>query len=329
MTATLAPWLQRTWAHLGGPLAAGRLGHALLLTGQAGLGQRDLAHALAQRLICTHPSDASAMACGRCRGCQLFLAGNHPDIRDVGIELNEKTGKLRSEILVEQIRQLGQWFSLTAQFGGAQVAVIEPADMMKGAAANALLKTLEEPLPNRYLVLVTAFSGRLPATIRSRCQRIDVGLPPADEARAWMRAQSVDTGVIDESLQAAEGNPGLALRYVSDQTLALRHEVQRDLAALAAGRERPLAVAMRWSDESAAERLRFAATTARDLARQRFGSIDDPSLARVGLTAVGDFSKLAAWFDEANRVRTLLESPLRADLLLLGLLQHWTAAVRL
>ena len=268
------------------------------------------------------------MACGHCRGCLLFLAGSHPDIRDVGIELNEKTGKLRSEILVEQIRQLGQWFSLTAQFGGAQVAVIEPADMMKGAAANALLKTLEEPLPNRYLVLVTALSGRLPATIRSRCQRIEVPLPPADEARAWMRAQGADPAVVDESLQVAEGNPGLALSYLSDQRLALRHEVQRDLSALAAGRERPLAVAMRWSDESASERLRFAATTARDLARQRFANVDDAGLARVGLTAGGDFSKLASWFDEANRARTLLDSPLRADLLLLGLLQNWSAALR-
>ncbi len=325
----LTPWQQRAWSSVGGSLAAGRLGHALLLVGQAELGKLQLATALAQRILCTQPVSAEGLACGVCRSCRLFAAGTHPDFNRIGIEINEKTGKPRSEILVEQIRRLSQWFSLTAQFGGAQVAVIEPAEAMKGAAANALLKTLEEPLPGRYLILITAQPARLSATIRSRCQRVELRLPSAHEARAWLLQRGADAAHIEDALLAAEGNPGLALAYLNDKRLAMRAEVRRDLGALAAGRERAMSVALRWADESAKERLRFAAETARDLGRMQFGEQRDPGLQAAGLTAAGDFSKLAVWFDEANRTRELLDAPLRTDLLLCGLLERWGAAMRL
>lgn len=329
MSVGLTPWQQRAWNNLGGSLAAGRLGHALLLVGQAELGKRQLATALAQRLLCTQPISEAGAACGVCRSCRLFAAGTHPDFNLVGIELNEKTGKLRSEILVEQIRRLSQWFSLTAQFSGAQVAIIEPAEAMKGAAANALLKTLEEPLPGRYLILVTAQPARISATIRSRCQRVELRLPRATEARAWLSQHGADAAHIDDALSAAEGNPGLALAYIKDQRLSLRAEVRRDLAALATGRERAMSVALRWADEAADERLRFAAEVARDLGRMQFGGQRDLGMTAAGLTSTGDFSKLAAWFDEANCTRRLLDAPLRTDLLLCALLERWGAAMRL
>lgn len=322
------PWHSRAWSQLGGPLAAGRLGHALLLVGQVALGKRELGRALARRLLCTSPEHPAGMACGACRSCHLFEAGTHPDFADVGIELNEKTGKMRSEILVDQIRRLSQWFSLTAQFGGAQIAMIDPADGLRGAAANALLKTLEEPLPGRYLILVTARPASLPATIRSRCQRLELHVPAKIEAVDWLRAQGVEPCLVDDALYAAEGNPGLALAYLNEGRLALRSEVQRDLAALASGRERPISVALRWADGAAAERLRFAAETARDIGRAQWGGRTDGGLASLGLTAAGDFPKLAEWFDEANRTRELLDAPLRADLLLTGLLQKWRPALQ-
>ncbi|MGQ0799993.1 MAG: DNA polymerase III subunit delta' [Pseudomarimonas sp.] len=328
MSIALTPWQQRAWNTLGGSLAADRLGHALLLVGQAQLGKRQLATALAQRLLCTQLVSPQDIACGICRSCRLFAAGTHPDFNPIGIELNEKTGKQRSEILVEQIRRLSQWFSLTAQFSGAQVAIIEPAEAMKGAAANALLKTLEEPLPGRYLILVTAQPARISATIRSRCQRVELRLPSALEARAWMRQNGADAAQIDDALTAAEGNPGLALAYLNDHRLALRNEVRRDLAALAAGRERAMSVALRWADEATSERLRFAAEVARDIGRMQFSDQRDPGMKAAGLTVAGDFPKLAAWFDETNRTRQLLDAPLRADLLLCGLLEKWGAAMR-
>ena len=88
--------------------------------------------------------------------------------------------RLRTEIVIEQIRQLSEQLSLTPQYGGAQVVIIDPADAVNHAACNALLKTLEEPVPGRFLWLVSANPARLPATIRSRCQRLEFRLPPRD-----------------------------------------------------------------------------------------------------------------------------------------------------
>lgn len=324
----MSAWQQRAWTQWGGALAAERLGHALLLAGPTTLGTRELARMLAQRLLCSQPAEAHGPACGNCRGCRLFGAGSHPDFTHVTLQVNEKTDRLRSEISVDQIRSLGQWLSLTAQFGGRQVALIEPAELMRHAAANALLKSLEEPLPGRHLVLVTAHPASLPATIRSRCQRIELRLPPASEARLWMIEQGVETAQLDEALSAAEGDPGLAINYLTQRRLGLRDEVHRDLAALAAAREQPMAVALRWIGDALAERLRFAAEAARDLARWQLSGRPDPALLRAGLTATGDVPKLAVWFDEANRTRALLDAPLRPDLLVTGLLLGWKAALR-
>jgi len=326
--SALTAWQQRAFLTPAGALASGRLGHALLVVGPDGIGKRAVARALAQRLLCQSTPTSEGHACGACRGCQLYAAGTHPDLREVGIEFNEKTNKLRSEILAEQIRELARWFALTAQFGAAQVALIEPAEGMRGAAANALLKTLEEPLPGRYLILLSAQPGRLPATIRSRCQRLDVALPSAAEAAVWLQQQGVEVAVATEALSATGGNPGLALAYVREARLPLRRQVMDDLAGLASGRERAITVALRWGDDSLPVRLRFAAELARDVGAASLGAVGAMTQELAGLTACRDFPKLAAWFDEANRTRQLLDAPLRVDLMLTGLLQSWSDAFR-
>ncbi|HEX5694192.1 MAG TPA: DNA polymerase III subunit delta', partial [Arenimonas sp.] len=118
--STLAPWQQRIFDQSAASAAAGRLGHALLLLGPALMGKREVALALSRRLLCATPGD-DGQACGRCRGCRLFEAGSHPDFRHVSFIPNDKGDKLRSEIVVDQMRSLGHWFSLTPQMGGAQV----------------------------------------------------------------------------------------------------------------------------------------------------------------------------------------------------------------
>ncbi len=328
MSAGWAPWLQRAWSVLGTGIANDRLGHALLIVGPEGLGKTALARALSQRLLCTQPPEADGRACGRCRACRLFEAGTHPDLHGVEREANEKTGKLKAEIGVEQIRRLSHWLVLTAQFGGRQVATIQPADTMGRAAANALLKSLEEPMPGRYLILVSARPARLPATIRSRCQRIELRLPPAPEGQAYLTAHGADPAQAASALAAADGNPGLALQELDPGRGALRAQVRSDLAALASGREQPVAIASRWADEHADARLLLAAETARQLARSAWVPASKAAVDLTGLTRPGDFLKLAEWFDEANRTRELLDAPLRSDQLLLGLLRNWRPALQ-
>lgn len=316
---SFAPWQSAVFDAASAAAAEGRLGHALLLVGPEKMGKGEVAQKLAKRLLCSSPGEGRA--CGQCRSCRQFDAGTHGDFSRVSFEPNDKGDKLRSEITVDQIRRLGQWFSLTPQLGGAQVALIEPAEGMNHAAANALLKTLEEPSPGRFLLLVCGEPGRLPATIRSRCQRLEFRLPSQEAAQAWLRSQGHAGADIEPALEAARGHPGLAADWLANGGLALRRQVRSDLDAVGNGKLGPVELAQRWlGDEQAALRLRFAADLAQDSLSRRLGA---RAPERGGLTAPGDFSKLSAWHDALNRVRGQFSAPLRHDLLLAGLLREW------
>jgi DNA polymerase-3 subunit delta' len=315
-----APWQQAVLDNALAAHAEHRLGHALLLIGPAQMGKVDVALALAQRLLCTTP-DTDNLACGRCRSCQLFAAETHGDFKRVSFEPNEKGDKLRTEISVDQIRRLGQWFSLTPQLGGAQVAVIEPADALNIASANALLKTLEEPAPNRFLLIVTSKPGRLPATIRSRCQRLEFRLPSRDVALDWLRSKGHAEASAAPALEAALGHPGLAEDWLSHGGLDLRKQVRVELNAVGSGQTSPVELAQRWlADEQAELRLRFSADLALEAAAGHLGAM---AATRGGLNAPRDFSRLSDWFDAVNRTRDQLRAPLRHDLILAGLLHQW------
>ncbi len=317
----LAPWLAEAWNPLAARLAGGRLPHALLVSGAAGLGKRSLVDAFARALLCTTRS-AGEQACGQCRACRLLAAGSHPDRITVGLEARDD-GKLRSEIVVEQIRALSQRLALSSQFGGRQVAVIDPADAMNTSTANALLKTLEEPTASTLILLVADRPSRLPATIRSRCQRIDVQTPPRAQAAAWLQQQGLAPAKAEAALTAMLGNPGKALEAASGDALELRAACTRDLIELRRG-GRALATADAWVADRPAERLWHAAVIVRDEACQLSRGVRGP----LGLTDPGEIPKLAAWFAAANRAREQLDTPLRSELVMLDLLHGWPSPRR-
>jgi DNA polymerase-3 subunit delta' len=261
---------------------------------------------------------ADAHACGVCRSCLLIAAGSHPDLARIGFELRDD-GKPRSEITIDQIRALSQRLSMSSQFGGLQIALIDPADRLNANAANALLKTLEEPTAASVIVLIADAPARLPATIRSRCQRIDIALPSRAQSLAWLQQQGIDGARAAGALDASLGNPGRARDWLGDDTLALRKACVEDLTALTRGRLTAAEVAERWTADRPDLRLWFAAALAGDEAA-RLGRAEPGML---GLTARSEIPKLAAWFARANRARGLLATPLRAELVLLDLLRAW------
>lgn len=316
----LAPWQEEGWRLLAERRARASLPHALLFCGPAGLGKRDFADAFARSLLCQSVG-ADGQACGRCRACKLLAARSHPDCVRVNFELRDD-GKLRTEIIVDQIRALGQRLALTAQFGGYQIALIDPADAMNQNASNALLKTLEEPTAATLIILLSDDPARLSATIRSRCQRIDFRLPSPPQALAWLAIQRVDAKTAAAALAASGGNPGLALAWAGSGGLAVREEVAADLRALHAGKATPLEVANRWSKAEAETRLWFAAALAQSEAQAQARGVAGP----LALTTRPDFTKLVVWFDQANRARGHLRGPLRPELVLLEVLSTWGAA---
>ena len=192
---TVFPWQEATWQQLMAGLE--RLPHALLLAGPAGGGKSQFARALASRLLCETTSGA-APACGVCDGCRWWQADNHPDMRMVtpggneeGDEAEEKASAKSTQIRIDQIRALAQFSSVGAMRGGRRVVLINPAEAMNAATANALLKLLEEPPPKTQFILVSDEPARLLPTVRSRTQVWSFPEPDRQAAARWLKSEGV------------------------------------------------------------------------------------------------------------------------------------------
>ena len=193
------------------------LPHAILLRGRSGIGKFDFAINLSNALLCKEP-DHLQMACGHCSSCLWLKEGAHPDFKlitsedDYDSEGNIKKNSTKKNIItIAQIRQLYDYLSLsTHQVAGFRVIVISPAEALNLAAANALLKMLEEPPSNTIFLLVSSQPQQLLPTIISRCQVIDMPIPSKINAIEWLNAQGVNQPEV--ALQYAGGAPLDALR---------------------------------------------------------------------------------------------------------------------
>jgi DNA polymerase III subunit delta' len=250
----LPPWLSAIWARLQATRAADRLAHGLLITGARGVGKRQLAEHFAQSLLCT-ARQPDGSACGRCADCHLLAAGNHPDLLRIGPDPEAKT----DTITIDTIRGFTGREALTPSRAAWKIALIDPADRLNTAAANALLKTLEEPAGRTILCLIGERTGQLPATIRSRCQQIKVPLPSETEALAWLQRHSSHQREQALRLRLAHGAPLLALTGFNDALLEQRRDRLSGFFAVAAGSRDPISEAAAWHTLGAAHMLDWLA----------------------------------------------------------------------
>jgi len=185
--------------------------HGLLLTGSRGIGKRALAMHFARALLCETPR-ADGSACGNCASCGYVNAGQHPDLRVLDLVEVDEEGETKAlaEIKIDTVRDLTAWSLLTSHRGIAKVGIVDPAEALNIAAANALLKTLEEPPPSTFFVLISHQPGQVAPTLRSRCLRMAAPRPSREQATAWLAGQGVgNPGAV---LAQAEGAPLAALR---------------------------------------------------------------------------------------------------------------------
>ncbi len=239
------PWLAPARSRIAAMLDQHRLPHGLLLSGPPGAGQVELGAWIAARLLCRKPA---ADACGQCVDCRLFLAGNHPDFFWISVAPDRK------EISIEQMRELAADLSLRSYRGGAKLALISPAEAMNIKSFNALLKTLEEPSRDTFLVLATSRSDRMPRTITSRCMRLGLPLPGLGEALDWL-ARSEPRSDWQALLALANGAPFLAEEYATQDLGGLDLEMQDSIAAASEGPIDLVATAKNWSEKAPAARL--------------------------------------------------------------------------
>lgn len=222
--------------------------HAILFHGPAGIGKALFAERFAQALLCESP-EASGHACGQCASCGWFVQYSHPDYRRVRPEAldeaegtagegDDDDGETRKggksarapskDIRIDQIRALADFMNVSTHRQGKRVVLLYPAEALNSAAANALLKTLEEPPPNTVFILISNSLDRLLPTILSRCRKFALALPPFDQALSWLKTQGV--GDADIWLAEQGGAPLAALDTAQSESREIMDEFLRHLA---------------------------------------------------------------------------------------------------
>ncbi|MFP4294962.1 MAG: DNA polymerase III subunit delta' [Halothiobacillaceae bacterium] len=308
----LPPWMAPAYARFLSLLAEDRVPHALLLAGPPMIGKGMLATRMAQRLLCRSPQPDGA-PCDECADCRPFLAGAHPDFRTVAPE-----GEGR-QIRVDEIRALCAAMVLTTR-GGARVALIRQAEAMNAAAANALLKTLEEPAPDTVILMLSERPASLPATVRSRVQRINLVAPSADQALPWLEARcDRPRAELAARLAASEDQPLAVLESLSEDRPDFDHEAFVDaMLGCLAGRRSPLAESGKWLRAPREVIALWALRLARDLLRVRLGLPPAVLLSRhVDLRRIAEdmtAAALVAYHDQLIRYRAEARHALNAEL---------------
>jgi DNA polymerase III subunit delta' len=203
------PWHGQEWTRLHRQLAAEQLPHALLLVGGQYTGKSQFALALSRLLLCTQTDDL--YNCGRCHACELSASGGHGDFRWVQPMDNSRV------IKVDQIREVVRFTNKTAGFGLRKVIVIAPIESMNINAFNAILKSLEEPAKDTYLILVCHRLYSVPATIRSRCQILRFARPRNEASADWLDTTTGNRDQSQHMLDLADGLPVLAHQLYSQR----------------------------------------------------------------------------------------------------------------
>ena len=219
----LLPWQSKSLSRLQARIEGGALSHALLIEGRDARSAEMFSGMLTKTLVCQQEVIGG---CGECRSCELGLAETNPDRWAIKREDE-------AQIKVESIRELIEWSQKTTQIGRVKVAVIEGCERMNRNAQNALLKLLEEPTRETYLILVTADPHRLLATVRSRCERVRLGQPSDEEALNWVKRRLGDSDhhLASEALAFAHGEPLAAIEAISNGLAERLVEIDAALCA--------------------------------------------------------------------------------------------------
>lgn len=332
------PWHDIQWQQI---WSQDRVPQALLITGAAGIGKSAFARAVAARLLCSHPRAEGA--CGDCPACHWLAQGNHPDIRLVVPEADvegastapEGDKKRGSEhIVIDQIRALTDFVYVGAHHGSAKVVVIDPASAMNVAAANSLLKILEEPPATVYFLLITRNETDVLATVRSRCRLLKLPMPTAAQAAAWLERQG-DASASD-LLDFVGGAPLAALAATGNLGRALNTL----LSSFARPEASPLELASRWekllqgADESglrmadlvlALQKWIYGLVLLKVANRQRFlGKLTASAeeLARKAVTG-----NLLRCYNDLLKIRALASHPLNTRLMLEDMAERYLRAL--
>lgn len=331
------PWQLAQWSQLSRAFASQQLAHAYLFSGSEGLGKSRFADSFARYVLCMNPvsgntTSGHAVACGTCSNCLKGGTGNHPDMLTIGVEEGSKN------IKIDQIRWLSEFVIRSSHSRGAKVAIIQDAHLLNANAANALLKTLEEPNDSTHVFLVSDHPGRLVATIRSRCQKLAFQVPPAEIATTWLRG-IIGDGNIESLLEASDMRPLIALQLAEGDSLQARAQFLQSICDVKTGKKSIQQVLALTAKNGESEVLRHFSAFLSKLTKYSLTGIaendDDPALqsmysllepATERSLAQKVARPLAAFYTEVETARKQLASSTNPNpqLIMESILWQWS-----
>lgn len=323
------PWQNALWQNVN--QSRDKRHHAFLMYGRAGIGKYDFALNFSQSLLCSN-QHISGEACLQCSSCRWFREESHPDFRLIMPEQNDnaddevsstKKNKKKTQISVAQIRELSDFLSLSShQSNGMRIVLIQPAESLNLASANALLKMLEEPAPGVVFILIAHQLQRLLPTIISRCQKVKMPIPTVAQALDWLDANGVSNAA--QQLAYMEGSPIKvfneqaeydALKQIWGQ-LALGQRMEPQLAApiaIASSVEMGVIAVQKWIYDLLAIKLCHQV-------RYHLQHVN----ALQALAEKVNLSKLFEFQKKTNELRKLVAHPLNHELQMESLLLDYT-----
>ncbi|MFI0399180.1 MAG: DNA polymerase III subunit delta' [Thiolinea sp.] len=313
LAAITYSWHQTIWRQLQAARKRQHLPHALLFSGQTGCGHEHLVYAFAESLLCLQP-ESGGYACKQCRSCNVFAAKAHPDFMLL------ETAEDKQVITVEQVRGLDRFLELSRSYSPNRVAVILNADTMNVNAANGLLKSLEEPANNSYILLFTANRAGIMPTVRSRCQQLSLMQPNQAEALSWLQEQILEQPAND-LLALARGRPLAALHEDSGERLTQQTLFLNQLKSMLSGRLSIVEISTQWEKYNRQELVDWQLAWIQQLIHQEVG--DSHATDANELIAYLRPSNFWQIYDRLLELKALATHPLNGRLFVENMLSLW------
>ena len=231
------PWHQKTWDKFSAARTRNHLPHALLVTGEEGIGKNQFAEKLVQSLLCHQPINNKP--CEQCNGCKTFSAGSNPDFMEIKVAEDKK------QIGVDQIRALSKFITLSRSFDSYRVILLHPVEAMNANAANSLLKSLEEPADNTVIILLATSLNQIIPTIKSRCQLLSLPKPSHQQAIDWLQINAPDLKNAKARLDLSFGRPLIAIE-TNEADISQAADFAKDILQIVEERKSITEVAKVW-----------------------------------------------------------------------------------
>jgi len=306
-------WQQAQFQRMQDAIEQQRLPHAILFSGPEGVGKRHLANCLIHFALQKHSRSKKFE--------KLLQAGTHPDVQVISPAEDKK------QISVDQIRELSARLSLTPQVSDIKIAIIDPAELMTVAAANALLKTLEEPSGNTLIILISHNSGRLSQTVRSRCHHVPSRAPDIQQAGSWLNDQGITN--YQEYLLLTRGAPLSAQLAAENGWLEQHHQLLTDLSGLIERQADMVTIAAKWRDIDTALLIRWLQNLVSLLVKSRYSdeitsNITGNFLKNLKISLDGiDLKKLINYADFLDKSALEIDNNLNRELFLEQIFSQW------